>query len=1060
MPKKFGHFCWHIGWHFSAFSIKATVLLAVIFSIIVTLFIWRVSSSPLDISFAKNYIEKSLHDKATGNYIKMDKVVLYWPDLKGPLYLQLHNGQVIKKNGEVILSTDITAISFSRSALLVGRILPKAIIVKKPTIRLIRNKYGEIAFDFAHNETRKQQKEQFALTTRIFSYIARPGRESETKSLISRLETFAIEDARLLITDEIAQQSWSLPDFNTGFYSTDYGMEGYINLVLPDVGLEKSEIRANLKYLWGQKNVSLSIDLDNIDVKEIAGKVPELDILGDQNIVVDAHIETILDENFVPDDINISLKSNKGQILHPSLSQDFIPYDNFILNASYHYKGRIFTLIDTQITLKGVTIFAKSEVTHNDENAKGSVKIWIEKLDHEQIPYLWPDILRGDNSEKWILNKISNGVFKDLWLSIDIFAKKQLFPENNLEIIGPFKPKWTASFDNLKAGFSFENMNINYRTPLDKVENAYGNGSFNIVDDVLKINITKANIGAVKVKSANMILDQVMVKGKGDIDLSLSLYGHIHDYLNYLSKDPINIDDDMDIDIDSIKGDAKLDIFLKFPASKDVRIKDFKIAADGILENILFPDIINSMDLEAKSLDFSIKDGLVSLNGSAMIENRPINIKWEEFLNSKGKPFKEKLYLSINADPNIRKLMGIDLSDFIEGSIGTIVNYISYNDGRAIADIEADLTSSRFFIDSFDFEKPAMQKATAKLKVYMNNGKISKITNLSAVGSDFKLDNAEIFFQNEMLYKGFVNNFVLGDSRGKLEFAYDSDRNIKIIIKSKFLDARPFINGNNDKNKYDAPAMQIFVTAEKMRTAPNEVISDAIISLDINSQGNFNKMEMDAKIGNGDFRVRFSPDIKGVRSFRLKADDAGAFLKAFQVYDDIIGGTMVIYGKPMRGIFDRNLIGKAEISNFKVINAPFLSKLLSLLSLGGITELMAGDGLNFEKLEVDFNWLFRRNGSLLVLKNGRTSGNSLGLLFDGTFDNEKREVDVSGTIVPMSGLNKVIGSIPIVGDILTGGSGGVFAATYSIKGKSDDPEISVNPLSIITPGILRRILWE
>ena len=162
----------------------------------------------------------------------------------------------------------------------------------------------------------------------------------------------------------------------------------------------------------------------------------------------------------------------------------------------------------------------------------------------------------------------------------------------------------------------------------------------------------------------------------------------------------------------------------------------------------------------------------------------------------------------------------------------------------------------------------------------------------------------------------------------------------------------------------------------------------------------------------------------------------------------------------MRGVFDRNLIGKAEISNFKVINAPFLSKLLSMLSLGGITELMSGGGLNFDKLEADFNWLYRRDGSLLVLKNGRTSGNSLGLLFDGTFDNKKNWVDVSGTIAPMSALNGVIGSIPILGDILTGGSGGVFAATYSIKGDSDDPEISVNPLSILTPGILRRILWE
>jgi hypothetical protein len=61
----------------------------------------------------------------------------------------------------------------------------------------------------------------------------------------------------------------------------------------------------------------------------------------------------------------------------------------------------------------------------------------------------------------------------------------------------------------------------------------------------------------------------------------------------------------------------------------------------------------------------------------------------------------------------------------------------------------------------------------------------------------------------------------------------------------------------------------------------------------------------------------------------------------------------------------------------------------------------------------------------------------------------------------MDTLNKVLGKIPLVGNILTGGEGGgVFAATYSIKGSSDDPRVSVNPLSVLTPGILRRILWE
>jgi hypothetical protein len=84
----------------------------------------------------------------------------------------------------------------------------------------------------------------------------------------------------------------------------------------------------------------------------------------------------------------------------------------------------------------------------------------------------------------------------------------------------------------------------------------------------------------------------------------------------------------------------------------------------------------------------------------------------------------------------------------------------------------------------------------------------------------------------------------------------------------------------------------------------------------------------------------------------------------------------------------------------------------------------------------------------------------LGLTFDGTFDNAEMAMNVQGTIIPLSGINKIIGNIPLVGNILTGGTGSLIAATYSMKGKGQDIKTFVNPLSVLTPGVLRRILFE
>ena len=1060
MPNKVRHFCWHI----SRFSLYTLWFLIMALVILLSVFVWRVSTEPLDIGFAKSYIQSALYDHETGNSMRMERVVLYWPDLRGSLYLQLHGGQLVNRQEDTIISVNKASISFSRGGLLTGRILPKDIILEKPTLQLIRTVDGEFNLDLGQNTPEEGTQEQFDLTTRIFGYIARPGRESAKRSLISRLESFSIEDARFFIDDRIANQSWSLPDFNIGFKSTVSGMKGYANAKLPDVGLETSQMQIEMNYLWDQKNVELSADFKNIDIKAIAGKIPSLGVLGQQNIILDAHVETILDETFMPADVRLDITSSGGGIMHPDVSDDPVPYTDLSLHASYNYDGKALIVNDTQITVNDVTVFAKADIIHTDDRVSGPVKIWLADLKQSQIEPLWPKILRGDNSEKWVVKRASGGTLHDVWLGFDFLAEKNP-EEGSAEIYGPrAAPTWDADVENLESEFTFKDMSIDYRAPLDAAVNVYGSGRFDLNKDELSINITKGKLGAMPVSGATLLFDQVAAVGKGGADIKIDLNGGLQDIMRYISKEPINLGDDINMDIAKVRGQANLKIALQFPTQADVELKDFKIGVDGTLRDVLLPDVISTLDLSGGPLKFSVKNGLASMKGKAMLEKRPVNFSWEEFLNSKGKPYKEKVTARITADPNIREMLGIDLTDFIEGSLPVNVDYVSYRDGSAKANVSVDVTSALFFVDPFDFEKKPGEKADAKFIAHLVGGNLKKITDLEASGEKFSLAKSNLLFKTKKnvteLSSGKISHFTLGKTGGDLGFVFDDDGSVNIVMNAQSLDVQPFMDAEESQGDYKEPPMVISVSAKTVHTAPNEVMRDAELFFDIDGQGRFNRMEMDAKVGKGGLYVRFNPDKNGDRSFRLKADDAGAFLKAFQVYSDIRGGKMVIYGKPVKGVLDRNLRGKAEISNFRVVNAPVLTNMLRILSFTGIAEVLGGDGLAFDKLESDFSWLYRKGGSLLVLKHGRTSGNSLGLLFDGTFDNQKRKVDVSGTVVPMSAVNEVIGAIPIIGDILTGGSGGVFAATYSIKGPFEKPVISVNPLSILTPGILRRILWE
>lgn len=1010
------------------------------------LFALRVSMSPLDVSFAKDYLTNALRDKVTGNYALMDRVTMHWPDINGPLYLEFLNGQLMNKDGVVILSVDEAAISVSRLGLLQGRVLPKSIILKEPSLRFVRMLGGGFQFDAGLQSSGASSDEQFQLTTRIFNFIARPGVQAESNSLIARLEVFAIEDARVLIDDQIAQQSWSFPDFDMALYSTRTGLKGSVDMVMPDVGLEASGMHLDMDYVWDQKIVALSADLKALDIKALASKVPELGMLAQQNIVFDARVETLLDEEFNPSDIRVQIGSEAGEIVHADLSDAPVPYRDLSLNASYNYSGKTLAVKDTSVTVKDIKLQAEASVTHDDKTVHGPAKLWIDAVEHSVFVGVWPQFLEGHNSEKWIVQRMSGGAFKDVSVVFDLMGRKQ--------------DVWDFSLQNVIADFSFDKMHVDYQAPLDAGSSLSGAGRFDVNADSLVIDIAKGKIGEMETYESRMIFHDLAVKGKGHADLSIGLRGNISDMLRYIAKEPIGLND-IGLDAQAVKGQADLRVGLKFPTRKGVKKDEFKVEVDGRLKDVLFPDIVDSLDLSGGPLALTIKKGVVGLKGKAMLESREAELSYETFLDRSDRPYNEKISVKIMADPNIRQMMGVDLSDFIEGSIFADVVYASYKDGTAKADIRADLRPSVFFVSPFGFVKPSGEAASAQMSAYFKNKKITGIKNLEGKGALFSFSDASLEFQQKegalQLVSGLFPKFMLDQTKGALKFVYDDGGALNLDLDADVLDAQPFMEPSPEGDApYESPAMKISMQADMIITAPERNLKNGVLNLDVDDEGVFKQWVFDAVAGQGGVSARYQPDAQGQRIFTMKSEDAGALLKALGIFDTMVGGVIDIKGVPLRDARDRSLKGKARIRDFRVIDAPVFAQVLSLLSLQGVPET----GMAFEKLEADFNWIYQKGGSVLKLKDGRTSGNSLGLLFEGSYDSGTQFIDLSGTVVPMSGLNKVIGKIPLVGDILTGGSGGVFAATFGIKGPGDDPKVSANPLSVITPGILRRILWE
>ena len=144
-----------------------------------------------------------------------------------------------------------------------------------------------------------------------------------------------------------------------------------------------------------------------------------------------------------------------------------------------------------------------------------------------------------------------------------------------------------------------------------------------------------------------------------------------------------------------------------------------------------------------------------------------------------------------------------------------------------------------------------------------------------------------------------------------------------------------------------------------------------------------------------------------------------------------------------------------KIYDFKLRELPALTKLLTLASLQGIADLLSGEGIRFNEFEMKFS----NKDNLMTIDEIYAIGPAISILMSGYVEKNKL-ISLRGTLVPATTLNKTIGSIPILGDILVGDKTGegVFGVSFKIKGPPKKLETTVNPIKTLTPRFITRTL--
>jgi len=142
-------------------------------------------------------------------------------------------------------------------------------------------------------------------------------------------------------------------------------------------------------------------------------------------------------------------------------------------------------------------------------------------------------------------------------------------------------------------------------------------------------------------------------------------------------------------------------------------------------------------------------------------------------------------------------------------------------------------------------------------------------------------------------------------------------------------------------------------------------------------------------------------------------------------------------------------VGHLFIRSFSIRGEPALERVVS-----GAPGVDKG-GVEFSELRADFT----RFTGKMAIRDGVVRGPVVGATIEGQIDYANNDVHLRGTFVPFYGLNNMFGQIPIVGLFLGGGSNeGLLGIAYEAVGPPSAPRISVNPVTAIAPGLLRKFI--
>lgn len=998
------------------------------------LLIWRLNQGPIHSAVLTPYIESTIGRIFPGTQVKIDHTLLTWDNVSRTLTFHADGLRITDDKDVVIASVPDVDIRLSGIGVLLGQFLPTQLMIDHPQIKLERKPDGSFYFGGVAAGSGEHGNIKDSL-----GYIA--GQLAHA-AFTRKLE---INRAVFEVHDTATNSDWAVFVPTTILERVDGDLTGRIAV---DVTQKEKVSTVDIHYMYDQMKGlhRLVTRFSDITPSFFAGGRPATVGLAPVSILdlpLTGEIALSFDNELNIASGTLDVHGGEGFLNHADFWDQPRAVKSLDIKGDYDEKSKHLNIPTVSIDFGGPTlsltvagVVPQGTDAHDlDLTLSATIKNW--PLD--QYRQLWPKPIIPNPSD-WVSANLSKGTFDSGEITLRMPLKW-----DDLANLMPTEGK-----GKLKAS----NARVRYLEGLSPVEDVDAEAEFDLKS--MQVQITSGHIGDIKIIPFTMTLsgfeDSVQYA-----DVPLKVAGPLPAIMKLIDEPRLGYAKAVGLSPNDIAGKAEGTITFRLPLLKDLDMEDVGIKASIQLQDLASSKLVEGLNITQGNMDLTLDKEGFEVKGPATINKVPLQIEWQQVFNENaGKPLRQA-HVTGSLTAEQWKTLGVDFFGGTKGAMPVTIDLKQPDKNTTLISGALDMTAAEVTIDQLNWKKPAGAAAAAKFEVEMPEKKDIRIKSVEVTGPQMNIKGrATLSADANDLLSLRLDPMVVGRTDAVLNYSQPdgADGALHFDIIGDSFDASGLKGGKEPANK--SPRTQEFrIKVGKLHTSENGFIGN-LEGYAMRDGKGWSEISLHGMADGGHpLDIGLVQKDGGRRVFSVTCDDFGKALKGMGFTDTVRDGELSIKGEsdPQD---PRVIVGEVKIGHFVVGRLPALVVLMNAASPFGFVGLFSGN-MEFDRLEGKFRW----DDDTVRLSETHAAGAAVGINVAGKIDLDTGEANLTGTMVPFSMVNSIIGSIPLIGDLVTGGEGqGVLAVSYAINGPLDDPGVSVNPVSLLTPGFLRNLFFS